>query len=186
MESSTPAAPAIPHKELLPQPLQYCLSERMTRILQREPSFDQLRFRSHQIYFVKDFAQRNGGQDLSLSQLSKAFRCDADRVKTALENSLNDLKVRGRHFAFDDESEIQILEWIQIQAEKCAPVTRTDFRHHCKVKYSCSISRRWVDSFILPHKADLSDTKSTLQEDARLEVLRAFLDDTVNSIRESV
>jgi hypothetical protein len=56
MESSTPAAPAIPHEELLPLLLRYCLSELMTRKLQRESGFDQLRFRSHQIYFVKDFA----------------------------------------------------------------------------------------------------------------------------------
>jgi hypothetical protein len=118
MESSTPAAPAIPHEELLPQLLQYCSSERMTRMLQREPGFDQLRFRSHQIYFVKGFAQRNGGQDLSIYQLSRAFTYDAGRVKAALENGLNDSKVPGHHFAFDDESEIQILECIQSQAEK--------------------------------------------------------------------
>jgi hypothetical protein len=135
---------------------------------------------------VKDFAQRNDGQDLSIYQLSRAFGCDAGRVKAALENDLNDPKVRGRHFAFDDESEIQILEWIRSQAEKCAPVTRTDIRHHCNVKYSRSISRRWVDSFILRHKADLFETKSTPQEDARLEVPRAFLDEMVNYLREHV
>jgi hypothetical protein len=82
-------------------------------MLQREPGFDQLRFRSHQIYFVNDFAKRNGGRDLSIYQLSRTFRCDAGRVKPALENGLNDLEVRGRHFACDDQSEIQILEWIR-------------------------------------------------------------------------
>jgi hypothetical protein len=40
MESSTTAAPAISHEELLPQLLQDCLSERMTQMLQREPDFD--------------------------------------------------------------------------------------------------------------------------------------------------
>jgi hypothetical protein len=110
-------------------------------MLQREPSFNQLRFRSHQAYFVKDFAQRNSGQDLSISQLSREFGCDAGRVKAGLDNDLNDPKVRGRHFAFHNESEVQILEWIRSQAEKCAPVTRTDLQHHCKVKYCGSISR---------------------------------------------
>jgi hypothetical protein len=141
MESSTPAAPAIPHEELLPQLLQYCLNERMTGMLHREPGFDQLRFRSHQIYFVKDFAQRNSGQDLSIHQLSREFVCDAGQVKSALQNSLNDPKVCGRHFAFDDKAEIQILQWIRSQAEKCAPMTRTDIQHHCEIKYSRSISR---------------------------------------------
>jgi hypothetical protein len=34
-----------------------------------------------------------------------------------LDNGLNDAKVHGGHFAFDDDSEIEILERIQIQAE---------------------------------------------------------------------
>jgi hypothetical protein len=148
MESSTPAVPAIPHEKLLPRLLQYCLSERMTRMLQREPDFDQLRFRSYQIFFVKDLAQRNDRKHFSIHQLSRAFGCDAGRVKAALENGLNDPKLRGRHFAFDEESEIQILEWIRSQAEKCAPVTRTDLQYHYKVKCFRSISRGWVDSFI--------------------------------------
>jgi hypothetical protein len=94
--------------------------------------------------------------------------------------------MRGRHFAFDDESEIQILESIRSQAEKCPPMTRTDLRYDCEVKYSCSISRGLADSFILRHKADLSETKSTPEEDARLEVPQAFLDETVNYLREYV
>jgi hypothetical protein len=65
-------------------------------------------------------------------------------------------------------------------------VTRTDIWHYCKVKYSRSIYRGWVDSFILRHKADLSETKSTPQEDARIEVSRPFLDEMLNFLREHV
>jgi hypothetical protein len=53
--------------------------------------------------------------------------------KTSLENGLNDPKVLGRHFAFDEQLEIQSLEWIRSHAEKCAPLTRTDLRHHSKL-----------------------------------------------------
>jgi hypothetical protein len=135
---------------------------------------------------VKDFTQRNGGEDFSTSQPSRAFGCDAGWVKAALEKALNEPKARGRDFAFDDQSEIQILEWIRSQADKCAPATRTDLRRHCKVKYSHSISRGWVYSFILRQKANLSETKSTSQDDVRLEVPRVFLDETVNYVREHV
>jgi hypothetical protein len=186
MASSTPAAPAIPHEELLPQLQKYCFSERMVRLLQREPVFGELQYRPHQIYFVHDFALRNNHPELSTRQLSRAFGCDIQRVKAALENGLNEPKVRGRHFAFDDDSEVQILEWIQGQAEKCEPVTRTDLKHHCEVKYSRSISRGWVDSFILRHREDLFETKSTPQEEVRLEVPRAFLDETTRCLREHV
>jgi hypothetical protein len=80
-----------------------------------------------------------------------AFGCDAGRGKTALINGFNEPIVCDRHFAFDDDSEIEILEWIQSQAEKYELVTQTDLRNYCEVKYSRSISRGWIDSFILRH-----------------------------------
>jgi hypothetical protein len=48
-----------------------------------------------------------------------------------------------------------------------------------KAKCSHSISWGWVDSFILRYRNDLTETKSTLQEDLRLEVPRAFLNETI-------
>jgi hypothetical protein len=109
MESSTAAAPAIPHEEFLPNLEQFCFNERAVRILQREPAFGKLRYRSHQIYFVHDFAQRNDDRILSVRQLSRAFGCDVGKVNAALTNGLNKPKVRDRHFGFDDDSEIEIL-----------------------------------------------------------------------------
>jgi hypothetical protein len=75
---------------------------------------------------------------------------------------------------------------IRSQTEKYVRVTRTDPRRHCKAKYSRSSSRGWVDSFILRHKTDSSETKSTPEDDVRLEVPRAFLDETVNGLREHI
>jgi hypothetical protein len=43
-----------------------------------------------------------------------------------------------------------------------------------------------VNSFILRHQDDLSETKSTSQEDTRLEVPCAFLDETIRCLREHV
>jgi hypothetical protein len=155
-------------------------------MLQREPIFGELQYRSHQIYFIHDFALRNGDPELSPLQLSRAFGCSLPRIKAALDNGLNDSKVRGRHFAFDDDSEIQIPDWTQRQAEKSAPITRTDLKHYCEATYSRYISRGWVDSFILRDRADLFETKSTPQEHVRLEVPRAFLDETTRCLREYV
>jgi hypothetical protein len=79
-------------------------------MLQRESAFGELKYRSHQTYFVYDFALRNDDEGLSVHQLPRAFRCDDGRLKAILDNGLNDPKVRGRHFVFDDDSEIEILE----------------------------------------------------------------------------
>jgi hypothetical protein len=43
-----------------------------------------------------------------------------------------------------------------------------------------------MESFILRHQDDLSEIKSTSQENTRLEVLRAFLDEAIRCLREYV
>jgi hypothetical protein len=131
---------------------------------------------------VHNFAQREGNQILSIMQLSRTFECQPTRVKAALDNRLEAPKVCDRHIAVDENSEAAILEWIDAQAEKCNPVTRTDLRHYYEVKYFISISRGWVDLFILRHRDDLTKTKSTSQEETRLEVPCAFLDETIRCL----
>jgi hypothetical protein len=75
MEPSTRGAPFIPH-EKLPLSLQhYCFDERMVGALQNETGFGQLQYRSHQICFVHNFAERDGNQTETIMQLSRAFGC---------------------------------------------------------------------------------------------------------------
>jgi hypothetical protein len=109
MASATAAGPAIPHDELLAAIQQYCFSERVARALQQEPGFDDLQYRAHQIYFIADFARETPGQDLSINQLARAFGCHSNRIKVALANGFEEPKTRGRHMAFEDESEADIL-----------------------------------------------------------------------------
>jgi hypothetical protein len=180
---ATPAAPAIPHQELLPRVQEYCFHERIVRILARELGFADLRYRSHQICFVADFARQTAGLELSMKQLTRASDCHATRVKAALANGFEEPKSRRRHFVFDDDSEEEILSWIEERAEKSRPATRTDILYYCEVKYSRSVTRRWVDSFVLHHRDRFSETKSPLQEGVRLEVPRVFLDDTISCLR---
>jgi hypothetical protein len=118
MKSSSADALAIFLERLLPNLQEYSFSKRTARPLHREPGFEELSHRSHQIYFVNKFAQRNDGHGLSLRQLPRAFEYDIVRVNTALKNGLDDPQDRGRYSAVDDASEIEILQWIQKQAEK--------------------------------------------------------------------
>jgi hypothetical protein len=64
-----------------------------------------MRFRSHRLYFVADFAQRECHQELSIRHLAQLFDCKTDRIKAALVDGLEDVKVRDRHLAFDEDSE---------------------------------------------------------------------------------
>jgi hypothetical protein len=95
-------------------------------------------------------------------------------------------KVRGRHFPIDQGSEAGIVEWIESQADKRDHVTRADLRHYCQAKYSVSISRGWVDSFILRRRDDLAEIKSMRQEDMRLEIPHVFWNEAICCLREHI
>jgi hypothetical protein len=82
----------------------------MVQALQRESGFGKSQYRQHQIYFVNEFSRRELNQELSTCQLSRAFGYDGARIKAALVNVLNDLKIRRCHLAFDNDSESEILE----------------------------------------------------------------------------
>jgi hypothetical protein len=158
----------------------------MVRALQREPDFADLEFRAHWICFVENFSEREANDTLSTNQILKAFGYSPFRVKAELANGLEPPKVRVPHPVIDEGSEAEILEWIESQAEKCNPATRTDLRQHCQAKYSPAISRGWVDSFILRHRDELVEMKSTPQEDARVKVAGIFLDETMRCLGEYV
>jgi hypothetical protein len=93
MESSTPAALAIPHEELLPRLQKYCLDERMVQAFQREPCFRELQYRLHRVYFVNEFSRRELNEDLSTRQLLRPFGCDDAQIKATLVNVLDNPKV---------------------------------------------------------------------------------------------
>jgi hypothetical protein len=140
----------------------------------------------HQICFVAHFARKITGQELLVSQLARAFGCHPIRVKVALANEFDETKSRGRYMAFDEDSEGEILAWIETKAEKSRPMTRMELRNYCEAKYSRSVSKGWVDSFIRDHRACATEKQSTPQEEARREVPRVFLDETICCLREYV
>jgi hypothetical protein len=99
---------------------------------------------------------------------------------------LNPPKSRDRHLAVDAESDANILAWITNQAEKNAAVTRTDIKNYCCEVWKFEASRRWVDSFISPHSAELTEKKSSPREEPRLQVPGIFSEETRRNMHETL
>jgi hypothetical protein len=106
-----------------------------------------------------------------MNYLAIAFNYPRAAVKRVLKSGLKPLKQRDRHNALLDDSEADILAWIQHQAEKSQPSTRTDILHYCSGKFGKAVTRGWVDSFLIRHKGDLVEIINKPQ-DARLQVPR--------------
>ena len=180
------AARALPLDELWQGLNRNCLSDRTLRALQQNAEFRDLQFRAHQIFYIVTWARAEFGIELSIGALMRAFNCSRCAVQSALANGWAEPKSRGRHPAVDEESDANILSWVKQKAEKGAAVTRTDIRHYCRDVCKVEVSRGWVDSFLFRHNDELTEKKSSPQEEARLQVPRVFLDETIRSMHEAV
>jgi hypothetical protein len=161
-----------------------CLSEGKLRASQESQEFCDLRFGTDQIIFSADLAPAELGIEISIGGLIPAFNCFRRAVQSALANGLNEPKSRGWHMAGDAESEANILAWMKPKDDKSAAVTRTDVRNYCLQVCKFQVSRGALDSFISLHADELTEKKSSPQEETRLQVPRVFLEETIGIMQE--
>jgi hypothetical protein len=120
---------------------------RAARTLLQDPTFAQLQYHGHQIFYVFVFARDQLHISTSIGGLERAFACSRATVQRALRSGWDAPKPRGRHTALSADAEADILGWIRKNYEKSNPVTRTEIRHYCETKYTVPITCGWVDSF---------------------------------------
>jgi hypothetical protein len=124
--------------------------------------------------------------EISIGPLMFGFNCCRYAIDSALANGLSPPKSHGGHLAVDAESDANILAWIKNQTENTAEVTRTDIKNYCHEVCRLEVSRGWVGSFILCHSAELTEKKSSPQDEPRLQVLRIFLEKTICSMHKTL
>jgi hypothetical protein len=139
-------APAIPLKILWTDLEQYWFGERNIQRLQRCEDFLGLQFRSHQIFYVHKFALDRLGIDIPINRLAIAFNFPPTTMKRTLKNGLKPPKQCDRHNALPEDSQPDILAWIQHQAEKSQPSTRTNILHYCSSNFGKGVTREPVGS----------------------------------------
>jgi transposase len=93
---------------------------------------------------------------------------------------------RRKHSAIDEVHEQQIIAWIQKSAETSTPVTKTEIKDYCTREFQVAVTRGWVNSFVLRHALEIIPTKSSPQEEQRLQVPRVFLDRAIQELNEHV
>jgi transposase len=138
-------------------------------------TFQQFQFRCRQIVSVRDIAEREQNIPISIHGLARAFGCPRSSMQSALAHGLEPPGERGKHPALDRDHEQQILNWIQQKAEQSTPLGKTEIKDYFTTQLKVLTTRRWVNSFALRHSDQHFKTKSTPQEQQRLQVLRMFL-----------
>jgi hypothetical protein len=78
------------------------------------------------------------------------------------------------------------VEWITKKAHNNTAVTQTELLNYCIATFGAAVTRRWVDSFMSRHAAELFETKSSSQEKRRLEASQVFLEAAIEGVQTHV
>jgi hypothetical protein len=112
------------------------------------------------------------------------FLSSVDRRKELKVEEEESPGQRGKHPDLDQHREQQILDWIQQNGEKNTSVSKKEIKDYCTSQFKASITRGWVNSFILHHPDEIIQTKIVRQEQHRLQVSQVFLVPTVQNLNE--
>jgi hypothetical protein len=186
MDEQSAPSPATDPTILMPRVIRYCLTEGEAADLALDSRFMLSVFRQEQIVRLKEFTEITCNRTLSTKSLSQAFDVNREIIRRALARGYAIPCSRGRHPAFDEETELALVDWIKGKAENQKAVTRTELLHHCMEMNMVPVSRGWVDSFLSRHSQELFEAKSCPQENPRLEVPQAFLDTAIECLKEHV
>jgi hypothetical protein len=181
MSQETPAPRTLPLEILFLRLAQFCIPRGLCQIFGKDTTFQQFQFRCQQIVYVRDISEREHNIPISINALARGFDCQRSSVQSALAHGLEPPGERGKHPALDADREQQILGWIQQKAEQSTPVGKTEIKDYCTTQLKVPITRACVNSFVLRHSDQIFKTKSTPQEQQRLQVSRMFLERTEQS-----
>jgi hypothetical protein len=149
MSDDTGAIPAILLETFIFSFIEHYMNSRVVRILHHDENFRILRFRCHQISYVRHFVASQLNIPISISNLAHAFSCDRKRITKALAHGLESPEARGRHSALDAEIEWELVLWIEENVLKSTTATARDIRVYIINHYNLPVTCGWVNSFRL-------------------------------------
>jgi hypothetical protein len=135
---------------------------------------------------LMEFSSTELHLNFSIRLVTRAFNIAHWAVKRALLRGYEDPPGRGRYRELSPEDEHALVEWIAKNAHHNAVVTRTESLNYCIATFGTAVTRAWVDSFLFRHAAELFETKSSPQENQRLEVPRVVLEAAIEDIQTHI
>jgi hypothetical protein len=116
----------------------------------------------------------------------RTFDYPQNLLRLAFQYGLHPAGNRERHTLLDRDTESQISDWIQQNAESSTPVKRQAIKQCCTSQFQTPLTRGWVTLFVLRFSQKIIHTKSIFQEDQRLELLPMFLHRRVQNLNEHI
>jgi hypothetical protein len=151
MEDAEGPAPAADPTRLLPDIIRSCLSDGDASRLALDETLTNATFRTHQIVWLHEFASTDLHIILSARAVACAFNVSQSAVTRAKLRGYEDPPARGQHHEFSPDREAEIVEWLATKAANKTAVNRIELLNECIESFGKSITRGWVDSFLIRH-----------------------------------
>jgi hypothetical protein len=75
----------------------------------------------------------------------------ATRELRGRSHAVTEPPARGRHHEFSPDREAEIVEWPAKKAANNTAVNRTELLNECIERFGKSVTRGWIDSFLIRH-----------------------------------
>jgi hypothetical protein len=104
----------------------------------------------------------------------------------AFEHRLHPAGNREEHALLDRDSEQQISDWIQENAERRTPVTKPQTKYYHISQFQTPITHGWANLLVCRYRDEIIHTKSVLQGEQRWQMPQTFPHRSVQKLKENI
>jgi hypothetical protein len=179
----TNLAPALPFEAIRQRLADLGFCPRDIRALAEQTEFPRIPFRSHQLCFLRDYANDILKHPIGTKALAELFEMSERTVRRNLVQGPQAPGPLGRHLALDDESEAGLVTTLLDAFEAGQAKTKKQLLQIVRERHGSKFTRGWVNSFIGRHLDALRTCRSLPQEETRLTVPRSQLEEHIATLK---
>jgi hypothetical protein len=152
------------------------------RALFERTEFATLHSRSHQICFLADYTANSLQRFLKTRELAEFFEVTDRTVERILQRGPQDPSPPGRHQTFEDDIERGLVQMATDRFHQGAALTNKELLNFIREEKP-SVTKGWVHAFIIRHLDAIQVCRSLPQEDTRMTISRAHLEEHIRLMK---
>jgi transposase len=183
-------APALPPHELAHRLESTGMSARDVRAMFHDPDFQAIEDRNSQLLYLHEYALSECYVSINSKKLAEIYQISEGHVRrircAARKKEEKKPQPVGRPRKLSEDQEKEILDWILDLGSSLRYPTKREVLDEIENRYGKALSYGWLHDFLGRYREEVACTKVFPQEDPRLEVPRAFLEQYLALIHEHV
>jgi hypothetical protein len=148
-----------------------------------QTEFLQIPYKSHQVCFLRDYARDILGHALGTKELAALFERNERTVRKTLARGPQDPGPLGRHAALESDGELSLVATLLDAFGTGKSMTCKEFLQLVRERHNPHLTKGWVHAFLGRHRDELQLCRSLPQEETRMAVPRAYLDEHINVLK---